>query len=60
MRRILTRKWFWLLVTSVAPVLWQVLAGAPSDDLAPQPPSAAEAKAVKALCHRLDPHACPG
>lgn len=57
MRRILSRKWFWILVTSVAPLLWQVLAGAPSEVVAP--PSAAQAEAAHALCHRFDPRTCP-
>lgn len=60
MKRILTRKWFWLLVTTAGPALWQVLAGDPAPPAATQAESAAQAKAVRALCHRLDPKACHG
>lgn len=58
MERIFTRKWFWLLVTTIAPVLWSVLTATPEQEAAKQASGASELKAAMAICERLDPSNC--
>ena len=60
MLRIFTRNWFWLLVTTIVPVLWTVLTEQPADEAASRADSAAQLKAATALCQRLDHGACRG
>ena len=60
MKRILTRKWFWVLVTTAGPSLWQVLTATPADEAAAQAESAQQLKAAMAICERLDPKHCGG
>ncbi len=60
MKRILTRKWFWLLVGTAAPALWQVLTADALADAARQGESAARLKAAMEVCRHLEPMACGG
>lgn len=60
MKRILTRKWFWILVTTAVPALWQVLAEKPADQAAAAAESAEQLKAAMAICQSLTPKACHG
>ncbi len=60
MKRILTRKWFWILVTTAAPALWHVLTDTPAEEAAAQAETAAQLKAAIAICERLDPGRCGG
>jgi len=60
MKRILTRKWFWILVTTAAPALWQVLTEKPAEEAVSQTESARQLKAAMAICERLDPKHCGG
>lgn len=55
MARIFTRKWFWILLTTLVPALWQVLSEKPADEAAA---NAEQARAVATLCQHLDPKAC--
>lgn len=58
MARIVTRKWFWILATTLVPVLWSVLTASPEADAAREAEGAAQLKAAMAICERLDPKAC--
>lgn len=58
MARILTRNWFWILATTVVPLLWQVLVAAPQDEAAGQAATARELKAAHDICKRLDMAGC--
>ena len=58
MSRILTRKWFWILLTSVGPVLWGVLATSPEETARSQAATAAQIKAVAAVCEKLGQRPC--
>ena len=58
MSRIFTRQWFWILVTTVVPVLWQVLSEKPADAAAARAASAEQLKAAMAICQRVDPQHC--
>lgn len=58
MKRILTRKWFWILVTTATPALWHVLSENPDEEAASQAESARQLKAAMAICERLDPKRC--
>ncbi len=51
MARIFTRKWFWILLTSVGPVLWGVLAVTPEED-------AAATATTAAVCERMGRRPC--
>ena len=58
MARIFTRNWFWLLMTTLVPVLWQVLTANPADEAAEQAASAAQIRAALAVCQKMDAGPC--
>lgn len=58
MARIFTRNWFWLLVTTLVPVLWQVLTADPTQEAAEQKAQAEQIKAALAVCEKLEQGPC--
>ena len=58
MARIFTRNWFWLLMTTLVPVLWQVLTANPAEEAAQQAASAAQIKAALAVCQKMESGPC--
>ena len=58
MARIFTRNWFWLLATTLVPVLWGVLTADPAKEAAEQAASAAQIKAALAVCQKMESGPC--
>ena len=58
MARIFTRNGFWLLVTTLVPVLWGVLTADPAREAAEQAESAAQIKAALAVCQKMESGPC--
>ena len=58
MARIFTRNWFWMLMTTLVPVLWGVLTADPAQEAAEQKAQAEQIKAALAVCQKLDTGPC--